>query len=504
MKRKTLGILYYENNFHEIQKLSKKFSKKFKIVFISTSFFESLTNQDLNHKKLVKLKKKCYSFYDEIHYFHKNIDKNIKVDFAYIKIFEKKYLKNQRIKNIIKFDYFLNQENNPREDIKFHKDQNKKLLLVTLILKKIEKILKKEKIDIFFTMFPANFINNLIFYISKKQKKQFICSLLNRDHSITLSENFGLDFPNFIKKKYSSNIKINNLSNFRKKIKKILLIPNYNLSNLRSLLLGFKNEFKRLLIHIIESKRFLHNALDYSRLKKNLGYETEYYYQKKQFFLYFIHLRYILRSLYLHIFIFCKSMNIKKKLSLKYIYVPLHYFPEAYIYNQKNFSEFNMINTILKNVPENIHLVIKPHPIFFTNGFEQHKISYYKKLMKNSRVKIVSPYICNISLIKNAQSTATYTGTSLLQSVLLNIPSFRFGNSELNIFKGIFKFQIKKNYTKYVNKRIDNNFNYNLLYLLQQYSIHDKKKNTNNLIHLTNEARNKLVKMFSLNLRVKK
>lgn len=503
MKKKTLGILYYENNFHEIQKLSKEFSKKYKLVFISTSFFESITNQDLSHKKLIKLKKKCYSFYEEIHYFHKNINKNIKADIAYIKNFEKKYLKNQKIENIIKFDYFLNHINNPREDVKFHKDKNKKLLLVSLILKKVERILTKEKIDIFFTMFPANFINNLLFYISKKQKTQFICTLLNRDHTITLSENFGLDFPNFIKKNNSNIIKKKDLNNFKKKIKNILLMPNYNLSNLRSLFLGLKNEFKRFLIHTIDSKRFFYNALDYNRLKKNLGYETEYYYQKKHFYLYFIHLRYILRSLYLHIFIFYKSTNIKKILSLKYIYVPLHYFPEAYIFNQTKFNELSMINTILKNTPENFNLIIKPHPIFFDNGFEQHKISYYKNLMKNSRVKIVSPYICNISLIKNAQSTATYTGTSLLQSVLLNIPSFRFGNSELNIFNGIFRFQKKKNFINYINKKIDNNFNYNLLYLLKHQSFSDKKKNTNNLLHLTSEERNKLVKTFYLNFRSK-
>ena len=170
MKKKTLGILYYENNFHECCQLSKKFSEKYNIVFISSSFFESLTNQDLNHKKLIKSGKKAHSFYEELHCFYKNINKNTKLDIDYIKKFEKKYLKNQKIENIIKFDYFLNHENNPREDIKFHKDKNKKLLLVTLILKKIEKIIIKEKIDIFFTMFPANFINNMFYYISKKKR----------------------------------------------------------------------------------------------------------------------------------------------------------------------------------------------------------------------------------------------------------------------------------------------------------------------------------------------
>jgi hypothetical protein len=504
MKKKTLGILYYENNFHECCQLSKKFSEKYNIVFISSSFFESLTNQDLNHKKLVKSGKKAYSFYEELHYFYKNINKNTKLDIDYIKKFEKKYLKNQQIENIIKFDYFLNHENNPREDIKFHKDKNKKLLLVTLILKKIEKIIITEKIDIFFTMFPANFINNMFYYISKKKKTQFICTLLNRNHSITLAENFGLDFPNFIKNKYSDNVTKKELGIFKKNVKDILLKPNNNLSNYKALFFGLKNEVKRILIHIIDAKRFFHNALNYSKSIKKLGYETEYYYQKKQFYLFFIHLRYILRSLYLHMYIFCKSMNVKKIFRLKYIYIPLHYFPEAYIYNQLNFNELNMVNKLIKNTPNDIYLVIKPHPIFFKNGFEQHKVDYYKSLLKNPRVKIISPYICNINLIKNAQSTSTYTGTSLLQSVLLNKPSFRFGDSELNFFNGIFRFLTKRDYIKDITKRIDNNFNYKLLYLLRDYSVNDKKMNTNNLMQLTNEARDNLVKLFILNFGSKK
>ena len=47
----------------------------------------------------------------------------------------------------------------------------KKILLASLLLKKIEKIIKTENIDIFFTMFNANFINNCIYYMTKKTKK---------------------------------------------------------------------------------------------------------------------------------------------------------------------------------------------------------------------------------------------------------------------------------------------------------------------------------------------
>ena len=91
-----------------------------------------------------------------------------------------------------------------------------------------------------------------------------------------------------------------------------------------------------------------------------------------------------------------------------------------------------------------------------------------------------------------------------MQSVLLNKPSFRFGDSELNFFNGIFRFLTKRDYIKDITKRIDNNFNYKLLYLLRDYSVNDKKMNTNNLMQLTNEARDNLVKLFILNFGSKK
>jgi len=489
MKKKTLAILYYENNFEQCYKLSKKFSKRYKLVFISTSFFDSLTNLDLPHKKLTKLKQRSYSFFDEMHYFHKNIDNNIKIDFKYIKRFEKKYLNQITIDQVINFDYFLNEKNNPREDVKFHKDKSKKILLVSLLLKKIERIIKTENIDIFFTMFNANFINNCIYYMSKKTKTKFVNTLLNRDCSISLSENFGLDFPSFIKKQNSISIPKSNLISFKKQYDEILLKSNKNLSNLKTFFFGIVNEIKRIFLHIVDSKRFFLNSLDYKKFINKFGYGTEYYYQKKQFNLFFIHLRYILRSLFLHFYIFFKGKNSEEIFKRKYIYVPLHYYPEAYIYNQIKFDELNMVNKILKNTPKEFCIVIKPHPIFFTYGYEQHKINYYEKLLKNKRVIITSPYTCSISLIKNAKTTITYTGTALLQSALLNKPSFRFGNSELNIFNGIYSFFKKKINKKILEKKINNNFNYNLLYLLNKNSVNE------NEIY-TDKGRNKLVNLF--------
>lgn len=497
MKKKTLAILHYEINFHKCYQVSKKLKKNFNIIFISTSFFDSLTNLDINCNKLKKYKEVSYSFQEELFYFYKNINQKNLTYVKYIKYFEKKYLKEKKIKELINYDYFLSEKNNPREDVLFHPVKNKKLFLVYLILRKIEKIITTHKIDIFFSMFPANFINNCLFYIAKDNKKKFITTFKNRDNTTTLTDNYGFDFPNFIKNQNKDSFSKKNLNIFKRKLNQILLKPNNNLSSSRSLFLGLFNEIKRILNHVFNIKKFFDRERDYYKLRNKLKYETKYYYQKNQFNLFFVHLNYILRSLYLHLFIFAKTNKINLIFKKKYIYVPLHYFPEAYIYNQDNFDELKMINNILRNTPKNICLVVKPHPLFFKYGYEQHKLSYYKKLTQDDRVIITSPYTCNISLIKNAFTTVTYIGTSLLQSILLNKPAFRLGNSELNYFNGIYEYN--KNYLnkKIFTKKIKNYFNYKLLYLLRINSINEKKLSTRKEL-------NKFDKIFNLILGKKK
>lgn len=470
MKKKTLAILYYEINFANCLNFARILQKEYEIIFISTAFFDSLTNLDNNKIKLDKLKIKNYTFQEELLIFHKNIKKKTQVNLEYIKKFENKFLRNRKVVDLINCDYFMTEINNPREDTLFHKDKNKKFLLVEGILKKIEKILIENKIDIFFSMFSANFINNCIFEISQKKRKKFISTFSNRDNSITLTDNFGFSFPDYIKKQikesyfYDENL-------IKKSLKNNLLLNRGNSSNIKNFLLGVKKDVVRLLTHFLRTKVFFERELNYLSSKRILGCDTKYYYQRGQISLFFIHLRYILRSLYLHFYIYFNSNNSLNEFKKKYIYVPLHYFPEAYIYNQKNFDEIKMVKQIRKRIPNNILLIIKPHPLFFTDKYEQHKISYYKKILENENVFITSPYTNNINLIKNALTTVSFLGTSSLQSNLLGIPSYIFGKSELNYFKNIKSFTSFKFNKIFKKRKFDYKYIYKILYYLKKNSI---------------------------------
>jgi hypothetical protein len=488
MPKKNLAILYYENNFDKFYQISKKLKKNYNIIFISTSFFDSITNLSLSEKKLRKKNEISYSFKEELLHFHKSIEKNFsELSYLnYFRYFEKKFLK-KKIKDLIKYDYFLSQENNPREDVLFHPNKKKKYYLVYLILKKIEQIIVTHKIDIFFSMTAANFINNCLFYYSQNNKKLFVTTVPNRfGEDTSFSDNFGFAYPKYLKSYNRFILSEKHFASFKKEIDDLLLNSTNNISPVKSLFLGISNEIARFFILILNIRNFINRERDNFKLKKLYKCETKYYYQRNQAGLFIVHLRYVLRSLYLHIYIFLRTCKIGFIFRNKYIYIPLHYFPEAFVYNQNNFNELKMVNTVLKNTPENILIILKPHPNYFKNFFEQHKSNYYKKMIINNRVKIVSPYICSIFLIKNAFATISFIGTAMLQSILLNKQAFSFGMSELNYFNGIKHFNNKYFKNNCVPKKVNNIFNYKLLYSIKYYSINNNKKllSKNNLLKL--------------------
>ena len=127
----------------------------------------------------------------------------------------------------------------------------------------------------------------------------------------------------------------------------------------------------------------------------------------------------------------------------------------------------------MKVIPKDINIIIKPHPNFFMQGSEQHKLSYYSSLIiDKKRVALVFPNTNNYFLISNAVTTVSFCGTSSLESVIINKKSYVFTNCDLSRFSGIYKFS-KSNY-KFIDnkkKKIDFNHNKKILYLLNKYSV---------------------------------
>ena len=131
-------------------------------------------------------------------------------------------------------------------------------------------------------------------------------------------------------------------------------------------------------------------------------------------------------------------------------------------------------------------------------------MKYYLELLKDERAIITSPFTCSVTLIKNAITTVSFMGTSLLQSVLLNKPSIRFGNSDLNAFSGIYNFSKNFSLNKFSLRKINHNYNYKILYLINKNSLNLLKRNSLTELDFSSKKKlNNFIKLFLIVLKTK-
>ena len=102
----------------------------------------------------------------------------------------------------------------------------------------------------------------------------------------------------------SNNNKSKKYDRFKIYIKK-LIKPNNNLSNLKCFFWALKWNFK--FFHLLKIKVTFLRIRDDLKLKNERGFYFNYFLQKNQVQLYFVHLTYIYRSLMLHLYIFIKA-----------------------------------------------------------------------------------------------------------------------------------------------------------------------------------------------------
>jgi hypothetical protein len=123
----------------------------------------------------------------------------------------------------------------------------------------------------------------------------------------------------------------------------------------------------------------------------------------------------------------------------EYIYYPLHVDPEAstIVLSPFHTDQMAIIEAISKNMPAGMKLIVKEHlPCAGKrpNGF-------YKRISTIPGVTLVSPFMDNFSLIKNAAVVATITGTAGLEAMILGKPTLVFGPVHYQIMREGFVYQ---------------------------------------------------------------
>jgi len=124
-------------------------------------------------------------------------------------------------------------------------------------------------------------------------------------------------------------------------------------------------------------------------------------------------------SCFLALFFFKKKVEFKGKTIL----VPLHYFPEAtleYWSNSILCAEFE--NTLITKLSELClsydTVVVKDHPAMVFN----HKLSFYRKLLKLKNVVLVDPFKSTSELIGDIDSLCCWTGSAGVEFLINDKP----------------------------------------------------------------------------------
>ena len=124
-------------------------------------------------------------------------------------------------------------------------------------------------------------------------------------------------------------------------------------------------------------------------------------------------------------------------MSLKYVYLPLHYQPEAstIVCAQKYEKQLFFIDSIAKSLPADTVLYVKEHYALIGHR-DKH---FYKQLNNYPNIRIISPFESSAELIKNSVAVATLTGTAGWEAMLLRKPVILGGHIYFDNAPGVVK-----------------------------------------------------------------
>ncbi|MBU1895912.1 capsular biosynthesis protein [Patescibacteria group bacterium] len=139
------------------------------------------------------------------------------------------------------------------------------------------------------------------------------------------------------------------------------------------------------------------------------------------------------------------DMQINPDFGSKYVYVPLHFQPEASttIFGGIFANQINFIEILSAALPRGWKIYIKDHPVqFYNNGIGYNAFrykGYYQRISKIKGVEIVPLDTDTYKLLELSQVTATVTGTAAWEAALRLKPALIFGDIWFQDCPSIFK-----------------------------------------------------------------
>ena len=102
-------------------------------------------------------------------------------------------------------------------------------------------------------------------------------------------------------------------------------------------------------------------------------------------------------------------------------------------------DQLKTIKLILRSIPDDYILIVKEHPTQGPPNRDWRKISDYKTLLNNSKIKLIHPSVDAKDIIKNSKLVISVSGTISLESSFFNIPSITFAENDYPLINSITK-----------------------------------------------------------------
>ena len=423
-------IFLYIANYTSDQNLNlakKLMLNKYKIFFYcETTQIKKEINQYLIKEKLLNY---SYKILCANEYLLKKIDVINYHELDFIN-FEKKYSIriSKALISIPEFNIYQDFFNSYKEKIDTNYESKKRLLLIEKFL---DEEISDSIIDYAFLENKSHFNPKMIsiFFNNRKVPTFTFCSsifgnfysLLNGSNNKIpfIDENF--DIRELDDLTYQNTL--NEIENFEKNIKDKDREKTYT----KFRLVKTKSNFFRSSFSFL---KYIFNFQKYN-LRQN------YYFSKIHYFDFF-YIRF-LKIIRKNFFKKNKLLNKKINLDQKYIVFFLGLSPEASTYDQCNvfFDQKHVARFVSTLLPSEYKLIIKEHPSQYIASYGRDPY-YYKELFSHNNI-LFANNTSSLKLIKNSQCVITSTGTSGIETIVLNKKLIMLGNNHYSIFKSINK-----------------------------------------------------------------
>ena len=386
-------------------------------------------------QKLVKFRKNWF--------YHDFMNKKIESEANYIKLFEEKngidiwkLAKNDRI--------FIHNYNS------FHKFSEHE---ISSILEKecklFEKILDEIKPDFFITTETALRPHHLFYLLCKKKGiRVLMLNAANWGNYCYISENYH---------------KLDNFNELFANRKALPTTFNDIHNRLESKILS-KKVSKFYQSHKNSKIKLIQAAFQLLILSDNSNEKTHYtYYGRKKLKVLFSEINNSIKRRYRKKYI---DQNFLQEIitDKPFIFLPLQQEPERSLLlgapDYKN--QIKTVEYVSECIPENFLLLVKEHPTQ-GSGRDWRKISQYKTLQNNPKVRLIHPSVPATEIIKQSKLVISVSGTIALESAFFNKPSITIADNDYTLIPSISRLNSKNELRGLIEKSLEKKIEPNII-----------------------------------------